>query len=349
MNNLELYNNAKSAYYIGEPIMSDLEFDTLENSLIAQNLLTKYVGISESSYGKDIKHINPVLSLAKINETSDIIIDDHAMQLIEKFPHGIILSWKYDGLAMNIKYVDGILESIASRNNGLVGKDRTQKLKHLVPQTIDYDGTIEVRGEILMSNDVFIEKYMDDYTHPRNCAAGIVNDINVNCSKKLDIEFIAFEAITENGKVIFDETLRHFNIKENKIILNIEQLKEGYTDFYYNRKTFSYPTDGLVASDIRNNIDFVHNDHDPKHAVAIKFPAPEKISRIVDIEWKLTKTGKYVPNIKFEAVEIDGRSIKQATGHNMSWMLKNNMTIGKKVVITMKGDIIPQCKPYLNE
>ena len=94
-----------------------------------------------------------------------------------------------------------------------------------------------------------------------------------------------------------------------------------------------------------NNSKFEHNGHHPKYAIAIKFAPPILKSTITNITWKLHKTGRYVPKIYFVPIIVDGREIKQATGHNLEYLVKYDLTIGKEVNVVLGNDIIPQIKP----
>jgi DNA ligase (NAD+) len=352
---LDLYNQAKEAYYgTEEPIMTDVEFDNLEQYLIAEYDLQKHVGMLTET-GKKIKHWNQMLSLAKVKIGDDGFTDENKVALEKhlKSSNDIInyrISVKLDGLAMDCSYSKGKLLTIATRGTGEQGADVTEKFRSRVPETIDIKDDISIRVECCMSKQNFEKHYASQYTHARNLVSGIKNDLNPNDPRLKHVDLIAVDAIYRNGIVVsFDDIKKNtgFQIVEFVTFNNFSEIKKIYEDFNKRRSSIDYPNDGLVV--FRNILNEIrtHNGHDPKDVIAIKFP-PEKFTTTVKgIYWALSKHGKYIPVVLLNPVRIDGRMIGKVSGYNYSNVKSLGISIGAIVEIAIMGDIIPAVKSVI--
>lgn len=345
---IEKYGNAKEKYYQGEPLMSDEEFDALEDQLVSLGFDPK-VGYDEIDENEKVQHGQKMLSLGKRKVLDDEMELEMAKEIHSKYGDGT-LSWKYDGLAINVRYKNGKLFSASTRGNGTHGRNVLYKVKHLIPGTIHLLDDIELRFEGVMKTKTFEEKYLDlDYSHPRNLVAGIIRDENENDSRLQDVDLVLLEAVkVESGEIIKDLTqFDGFIIKKQFIIVGSHKLKEVFDMCNKRRSEYTYPTDGLVYSGFDFKY-FNHNDHHPDHAVSIKFKPPMLVSTITQISWKLQRTGNYTPIIHFEPLKVDGRWIKKASGYNLHYLIENDLCAGKQVRIVLSNDIIPIVKQIDN-
>lgn len=350
-----LYLHAKEAYYVGEPIMSDFEFDTLESELkdFGSSVIHK---VGSTKAGK-FDHVTPMLSLGKIS-----------VQNNEQLPLSEVSKWmsgsnefevtpKLDGNAVNLIYKNGKLHLALSRGTGLKGFDITEKLKHIVPNlaTVPYEGVpynlMEIRGEVVLPVSIFNQKY-SDFKNPRNFVAGVLGRDETDPKVVKDFAFVAFElkGHTDTQDIYYPQgstNILHdmgFETPYRKTITSSKEFKETYFEFlHYREKVSPYQLDGMVLkmkeSD-RKNIG--QTDHHPKWAIAIKFPPKEAITTIRDISWKTGTSGELVPTAVMEPIDLDGSTVSRASLFNWGKVKEMKTFPGAKVLIAKAGDIIPQ-------
>jgi DNA ligase (NAD+) len=194
-----LYILAKTKYYEGEPILSDFEFDNLEDELKLEN--SQVIKIVGSQDLKDIKfnHVSPMLSLNKIQvqRNQPLPIDQFVHWFNTSNPIGnqssLEASPKFDGSSCNLIYEDGILQWALTRGDKEKGQNIIDKMRLIVPPTIDIKGKVEIRGEVVIAVDTFESKYSHIYKNPRNFVAGILGRDEISESIVKDFHFIAFE------------------------------------------------------------------------------------------------------------------------------------------------------------
>jgi len=353
-----LYLRAKEAYYAGEPIMSDFEFDTLESELkeSGSSIINK---VGSTKAGK-FDHITPMLSLGKISvyDNDQLPISEIAKWMsISKSE--VEITPKLDGNAVNLIYEKGKLKLALSRGTGLKGFDITEKLKHIVPQlaTIPYEGVpyelMEIRGEVVLPVSVFNQKY-SDFKNPRNFVAGVLGRDETDPTVVKDFKFLAFElkGFHSDTSGLYEYPSHSIDILQDmgfeiplrKTIKNSLEFRETYFEFLNYRENLSpYQLDGMVLKmkeSERKEIGYT--DHHPKWAIAIKFPPKEAITTIVSISWKTGTSGEIVPTAVMEPIDLDGSTVSRASLFN--WGKVNEMKTfpGAKVLIAKAGDIIPQ-------
>jgi DNA ligase (NAD+) len=343
------YLEAKKAYYDGNPIMSDADFDILENILNENNsIITKTVGTVKA--GK-FDHPSPMLSLGKIS-----VYDN------ENLPIGEISKWmtgseeyeitpKLDGNAINLIYEKGTLNLALTRGSGLKGFDMTSKLIHMVPNFISTPfEKVEIRGEVVLPVETFNKKY-SEFKNPRNFVAGVLGRDETNPIMIKDFKFIAFELKAYTGNVYeypdkSTELLSNlgFEVPFRKVIRSSKEFSSVYSEFLDFRENHSkYQLDGMVIKMKESDrADVGYTDHHPKWAIAIKFPPKEAITTIVGISWKTGTSGEIVPTAVMEPIDLDGTTVSRATLFNWGKVKEMKAFPGAKVLIAKAGDIIPQ-------
>ena len=197
----ELYLKAKAEYYKGNEIMSDYEFDQLEEELKAAGSDIIDIVDGDDSPGTRYPHMNPMLSLEKVQvmDEDNYPIED-LQKWINKSPNrklSIECTPKFDGSAMSLKYVDGsLIQGLTRGGKGKEGGlDKTDKMRYMVPETIPFTGVIEVRGEIVIPKDIFATKYADEYKNERNFVAGIMNKDEEWEEFIEDFKFVAYHLV----------------------------------------------------------------------------------------------------------------------------------------------------------
>jgi len=358
----ELYLRAKAEYYKGNEIMSDFEFDSLEEDLKSEGSSVVFVVDGDDTSGERFPHMNPMLSLEKIQvmDEEDIIHIEELQKFINKRPNKELeleCTPKLDGSAMSLKYVDGILTQGLTRGGGdkKGGLDKTNKMMRMVPNTIGIMGVVEIRGEIVINKEIFARKYANEYKNERNFVAGIMNKDDEWEDFIEDFEFVAYHLVMDadtnpihNPNTMIELVNAGFNAKHNPHILRIKNAMQFFHDVYpiyknYRENISPYRLDGIVIKmhgSVR--VEMGENSHHPKWAVAIKFPPEERITTIKDIIWQLGPSGAMTPIADLEPINLDGTTVKHASLHNLGKVEENGCYPGARVIVAKKGDVIPQ-------
>ena len=238
------YLVAKEKYYNGEPIMSDEEFDDLEQHLkTLDSDVVNMVGTADRNFKH--KHLSPMNSLDKIQAAFNGDLPfDQLDKWFADFPKDTVFeaSPKWDGMAINNIYRKGTkganLEMSITRGDKIQGKNATSKLMRKVPLWIDVDYDVEIRGEIVIPFKIFNEKYLNHpdesirkYKNPRNFVAGVVNRDEVNNDLLNEVQFMPVEVRLHDGDYEYPTDTNEF-LKQHGFI------NEYYLKFKYTRETF---------------------------------------------------------------------------------------------------------------
>lgn len=341
----QLYITAKEAYYNGEPLMSDDEFDRLEADLLSAGSQVPYIVGAEDRKAK-YTHPSPMLSLAKYQATvNGNPPTTSAVAWMSKFgATSFEITPKYDGNAANAIYVDGKLSQVLSRGNGTKGRDITEKVRHNLPDTISLSGTVEVRGEVVIKVATFNAKYAA-FKNPRNYVAGVLNrdDNSVETLSYLDFIPLEVRHHTDNQMQYISPRIPGFKHTAYIIYGGPESFEPLYEDMVEYRKVCDYQLDGFVIKAPEAlRPQWGENGHDPNWAVAIKFPPKEAITRIKKIQWNWGKSGAVTPVAVMESVDLDGSTVSRATLFNYNYLKNLQAYPGAQVAIAKSGDIIPQ-------
>jgi len=350
MNNIfELEQNylaAKEAYYNGMPLLSDDEFDRLEADLLSLGSDVPYIVGSDDRKAK-YSHPSLMLSLAKYQATANgLPPTESATSWMQKFgATSFEVTPKYDGNAANIIYSDGKLSQALTRGNGTKGRDILDKIKHNLPTTLDIPGTVEIRGEVVISISAFNEKYAT-FKNPRNYVAGVLNRDENTAETLADLAFVPIEVrVHKDDEVSFESPSSLKGFKHYPFLTYIEptEFDNCFNTMVDYRKTSEYQLDGFVIKAPEGlRPQWGENSHDPNWAVAIKFPPKEAITKIKSISWQFGKTGAVTPVAVMEPVDLDGSTVSRATLFNYEYLKKMEAYPGATVSIAKSGDIIPQ-------
>jgi DNA ligase (NAD+) len=265
------------------------------------------------------------------------------------------VSMKLDGVSGMLIYKKGILKNIYTRGDGTIGGDVSYLKDYLSFPKLDNikDDVFVVRGEFVLSKKLFEEKYSKLFSNPRSFVSSKINSAHITPGTQ-DIDFIAYEIIDSTQKRNGNQSKSlklldalEFNTVKTYLLppeeLNVFNLATIYKE---NRLTFDYNIDGLVLEydakfkDIGNS----NSQTDFLTKVAFKMKLEEQLRRtkVLNVEWNISRYGKLIPVVVFEAVYIDGVRIHRATGHNAAHIRDWNLGKGSIITIVRSGDVIPQ-------
>jgi DNA ligase (NAD+) len=354
----ELYLQAKEAYYKGEPIISDDEFDRLEEELRdLESEVVDVVGYNDRNL--KYQHLSPMLSLSKAQTTIDGILPIEQMEAwFETFPKGTEFEAtpKYDGNAVNLIYRNGKFSQGITRGDKFKGRDVTAKLIKKVPQSlVGINQDVEIRGEVVIPTEIFYRKYYgpltpSNYKNPRNFVAGILNRDEINEDLLDEIEFMAVEVRLHDGDYEYPTDTQKwlskqgFNKENAKFIyFTADQFVEIYRDMEaYREKTSPFQLDGFVIkAEERLRKEKGEKSHHPNWAIAVKFPPKEAVTTVTGFKWNIGTSGNITPIATLEPIDLDGTTVKNVAAFNYGYIVKEKIYPGAKVVIAKSGDIIP--------
>ena len=259
----------------------------------------------------------------------------------------LFVSDKIDGLSFYAEYRKGKLTLLSSRGDGAEGVDWTPKAKYInIPQTISSKDPLDIRGEVTLINDDFKNL---GYTAKRNGTAGIMNSKDIEPEKLQYVYAFAYEVLSgshtvkEQFAILQNNYFRTSSFREFKITEDIiEELKGCYLT---RREISPYDIDGLVISDPSYKPE---NEMLPKGKVAFKVNSEGYKTKIVDIEWNLSKGGRLIPVAIIDPVEIDGTIVRRVTAINAKYVLTNNIIIGREILIIKSGCVIPKIIGFID-
>lgn len=356
MEKIDLYNAAKKAYYDGNPIMEDFEFDGLEKSLGLEN--KSYIG-TRHNLSYTIKHpfIMGSLSKIQVKESEDGTVNwESLLENLKSYikDNPVIITPKYDGCSFECIVENGIISAISSRGDGTYGKDLYLHLKDKLEKDVhamnSYYKNYVLRGEVLINKFVFKQKY-NEFVNPRSFVAGILGrDYTEELNEILnDISVVVYDIRIKNGNsykdVDFDKYERIPDIPTHYFsgfhINTISDFENIYNDFERYRASCEYALDGFVIKPIDSVREQNFTKARPTDCVAIKFVPMLEETEVTEIIWSTRKTNELIPVIKVKPVIMDGKEVTRASAHNYGFLIDNKISVGTKVILSLAGDIIP--------
>ncbi len=367
-----------SYYVLDDPSISDEEYDLYMQELISlekehPQLLTpdspsqRVGGVALEAFAP-VNHAVPLLSLDNAFDTGSLEeFNRRVAKTLAGREFSYVVELKIDGLAVSLQYEDGLFSRGATRGDGQVGEDISHNLKTIksIPLALKEKVTIEVRGEVYIPHQAFIElnksrKQKDEplLANPRNAAAGSLRqlDSGVAASRPLDI-FVYGMGEAPPGIATHLELLAYLKKLGFKVNPQIEAFSDIAAVTAYclswqeRRRDLPYDIDGLV---IKVNELPLHNllgetAKSPRWAIAYKFPAEKKVSKIVAITVNVGRTGAITPLAHLEPVQLAGSVVKRASLHNADYIIAKDIKIGDKVLVQKAGDVIPEVVRVLKE
>ncbi|WP_078084841.1 NAD-dependent DNA ligase LigA [Microbulbifer mangrovi] len=374
----EILNRANYEYYVLDtPELPDVEYDrclrelqALESEypqLVTSDSPTQRVGAEPLAAFTQIRHEMPMLSLD--NAFSDEEMEDFDRRIRDRLNSSAPVEYacepKLDGIAVSLLYRQGILERAATRGDGTVGEDITQNVRTIysVPLKLldeDVPPVLEVRGEIYMPKagfDALNEKARaageKGFVNPRNAAAGSLRQLDSRITAQRPLELCVYSVgIVEGGDLPerHSEVLEQLNRwgfrinSEMAVAADIQACIEYHRKLGEKRAQLPYDIDGIVfkvnSIPLQRRLGFVARA--PRWATAYKFPAQEEMTRLLDVEFQVGRTGAVTPVARLEPVFVGGVTVSNATLHNRDEIARLGVKVGDTVVIRRAGDVIPQ-------
>lgn len=300
----DFLDRASKAYYEGEPIISDAEFDTLASHF-------NYSSVGHTITG-GVPHYYRMYSLQNC-------FDLAAAPLNLK---DCVETPKFDGAAVSLLYVGGKLSLALTRGDGKLGRDITDKMELLVPNTLGIDGVRQVNGEVVAPKDI---------PNARNYAAGALNLKDIDEFASRDLTFIAYDLVKSP-------------YRDYEITMVSLHDYSGFLTVYDGRWAKDFPTDGLVyrINDNKQYEKMGHTSHHPRGAFALKEVQKGEVTTLIDVIWQTGKSGVVSPVAILEPVEIGGAKVSRATLHNIEYINGLDLEIGCQVEVIRSGEIIPR-------
>jgi DNA ligase (NAD+) len=272
---------------------------------------------------------------------------------------------KLDGIAVSLLYRDGLLQRGATRGDGRTGEDITLNVRTIpsVPLRLRGEGfpaVLEVRGEIYMPSAGFEqlntrarEQGDKTFVNPRNAAAGSLRQLDAQVTARRPLEMCCYSVgLVEGGQLPERHSqvlqcLQQWGLRINaqsRVVTGVEACDEYYQDLALRRSSLPYDIDGIVfkVNDLAQQQRLGFVSRAPRWAIARKFPAQEEMTRLLDVEFQVGRTGAITPVARLEPVFVGGVTVSNATLHNSDEIDRLGVQVGDTVIVRRAGDVIPQ-------
>lgn len=377
-------------YVLDSPTVPDSEYDRLFAQL--QQLETEYpellttdsptqrVGGRPAQGFAQVRHSVPMLSLSNAFEDEELAAFDRRVReslgnrLDPEQPIEYSAELKYDGLAVSLRYENGVLVQGSTRGDGATGEDVTSNIRTIraIPLKLreaEHAGPpqiLEVRGEVLIFRADFEQMNARqrqagdrEFVNPRNAAAGALRQLDPAITASRPLRFFAYGIGEYVGSDLPDthsdllDWLQQLGLPvgERAVVSGTEGLRGFYAQMLERRDSLVYDIDGVVYKVNQRSwhelIGFVARA--PRFALAHKFPAQEALTELLDIEIQVGRTGALTPVARLKPVFVGGTTVSNATLHNEDEIARKDLLIGDTVVVRRAGDVIPEVVRSLPE
>lgn len=375
---LEQYNY--EYYVMDNPTVSDFVYDKLLHQLIALEETYPQLKTPDSPSQRvggevlkgfdEVAHTVQMQSLADVFSKEELIeFDTRTRIALETEQVEYVVEMKIDGLSVSLEYENGRFVRGSTRGDGFVGEDITANLRTIptIPLRLKEDlPYLEVRGEVFMPQNSFLK--LNElrettgeplFANPRNAAAGSLRqlDSKIAAQRKLDIYIFNIQQI--QGKTLHShkESLDYLKelgfktVSEETTVWGIDAAYAKIMEIGEKRGDLTFDIDGAVVKvdSFAQREQLGSTAKTPKWAVAYKFPAEQKESKLLSIALQVGRTGVITPNAVLEPVRIAGSTVSRATLHNEDFITDKDIRIGDTVIIQKAGDIIPEVVAVVTE
>ncbi len=368
-------------HVLDAPVISDADYDALYRELldletehpelVTPDSPTQRAGATPSDMFAKVRHPAPILSLMNAFDADGLRAwrarigrllppDTHLTYVVEP---------KLDGLTVVLTYRDGRFVQGATRGDGEVGEDVTANLRTLrgVPKRIPVDPAqpleppayMVVRGEVFLPLDKFEALNAERlaageavYMNPRNTAAGSLRQLDPTKTAERPLRLYCYDVVAIEGgalptrqweRLAYLRALGFPVSPDNRFCANLDEVVTVHGEWIERRDHINYEVDGVVVKvDDRELAERLgYSGKDPRGALAMKFPAREKTTTLLDLQVNVGRTGVLAPNAVLEPVEIGGTTVSKATLHNFDEIARKDIRIGDRVLVKRAGDVIP--------
>ncbi len=336
-----------------------IELETQFPEFIDANSPTQRVGAPLGGKLPKITHKSSKYSLGDVFDAEELRdFDERVKRFLKVETVEYSCEVKIDGINVTLWYEKGILKKAVTRGDGKVGEDITHSIKTCenLPTQLSEPLTMEVSGECFIAQkdfeDIQKKETKLEFKNPRNLAAGTVRQLDPRVAETRHLRMFLYELSanieTENQRTMFEffDKLNLPHEKEFEVFSNIEKVikfceKWSQTE---TREDVWYPIDGIVVKvhnfQLRRRMGYTAKT--AKYAVAWKFPAEEKYTKLLDVLFQVGRTGAVTPVGILEPVDISGSTVSRATLHNEGEMKRKKVQIGDTVIVRKAGEIIPE-------
>ncbi|MEC1732417.1 NAD-dependent DNA ligase LigA [Bacillus mojavensis] len=365
-------------YTLDEPSVPDAEYDRLMQELIAieeehpdlrtPDSPTQRVGGAVLEAFRKVTHGTPMLSLGNAFNADDLRDFDRRVRQAVGDDVAYNVELKIDGLAVSLRYEDGYFVRGATRGDGTTGEDITENLKTIrtIPLKMNRSLSIEVRGEAFMPkrsfealNEERIKNEEEPFANPRNAAAGSLRQLDPKIAAKRNLDIFVYSIAeldeigveTQSQGLDFLDDIGFKTNQERKKCGSIEEVIAMIDELQAKRADLPYEIDGIVikVDSLDQQEELGYTAKSPRWAIAYKFPAEEVVTKLLDIELNVGRTGVITPTAILEPVKVAGTTVSRASLHNEDLIKEKDIRILDKVVVKKAGDIIPEVVNVLVE
>ncbi|MEO2223067.1 NAD-dependent DNA ligase LigA [Priestia megaterium] len=375
----DLLNQYGYEYYVlDQPSVPDAEYDKLMNELIeieesfpelkTADSPTQRIGGQVLDAFEKVQHQTSMLSLGNAFNEEDLRDFDRRVRQAVGDEFSYVCELKIDGLAVSLRYEDGYLVLGATRGDGTTGENITENLKTIrsIPLRIKEPLSMEVRGEAFMPrksfkalNEAKMERDEVPFANPRNAAAGSLRQLDPKIAAKRNLDIFVY-AMTDTGELEIDSHSESLNLldelgfktnKERQACETIDDVIAYIESWQTQRPELSYDIDGIVVKvdSFDQQAELGTTAKSPRWAIAYKFPAEEVVTKLVNIELTVGRTGVITPTAILEPVQVAGTTVQRASLHNEDLIREKDIRIGDYVVVKKAGDIIPEVVNVIEE
>ena len=387
-----LLNHHSALYYAGKPEIPDADFDGLmielkgleaqHPELVHPGSPTQRVGAPpDGNVFAPVRHAPPMMSLHNALDLDELrawnervhralagtsrAAGEQALPTMEDTAVGAYaVELKFDGLAISVRYTDGVLERAATRGDGRTGEDVTHSVRTIADIPIRLSGTapavLEVRGEVFLRLSTFdnlntrqAERGQKSYVNPRNAAAGSLRQKDARVTAERGLSFWCYQlGYVEGGPAFSSHTqtlewLRRLGLPVNEHSVCLDDLaavEAHVADFERRRHELDYEFDGMVVKvdDLGLQARLGVDAKAPRWAVAYKFPPEERTTKLLDIEVSIGPSGQATPFARLESVFVGGVTVATATLHNEDQVAAKDVRPGDTVIVRRAGEVIPE-------
>jgi len=372
---MDLNEHSRRYYVLDAPTISDAEYDKLFRRLqeleeqyhyILPDSPTQRVGASPLDKFEKVKHTDPMLSLGNAFTHDEVREFDKRVKKILKTDQQIeyTIEPKYDGLAMELTYRNGILLRASTRGDGFEGEDVTNNIKTIKAIPLRIEGVDQIPEEIDIRGEVFIdiaefeklnrERERDEkapFANPRNAAAGSIRQLDPAVTERRRLHMACYglgsaKGIVFTGQADFMAWLKkaHFPVPLIfDVVSGIDKAIDCIKAIEEQRPHLPFETDGAVikVNDVALQRRLGIKTREPRWAIAFKYAAHHGVTSIEDIIINVGRTGAITPVAIMKPVQIGGVTVSRSTLHNWDEIERKDIRIGDTVVVERAGDVIP--------
>lgn len=372
----ELNHHIYNYHVLDAPTIPDAEYDRLFKELqdlesahpqaVSQDSPTSRVGAAPIPEFSQVTHSVPMLSLN--NGFSDEDVENFDRRVREGLDARQVeysAELKFDGLAISLRYENGVFVQAATRGDGYTGEDVSANIRtvRVIPLRLHGDEVpevLEVRGEVLMFKDDFArlnQRQRDagqkEFANPRNAAAGSLRQLDARITAQRKLRFFAYgigrlegAELPDSHSAVLDwfERLGLPVSKERALVTGSDGLLGYYRAIGRQRAALPYEIDGVVykVDRVADQVRLGFVSRAPRFALAHKFPAEEALTVVAAIDVQVGRTGAITPVARLQPVSVGGVTVTNATLHNEDEVLRKDVRVGDTVIVRRAGDVIPE-------